>query len=216
MYRFGDLPHQTRLRQIELLGMSHRPLHNAVVGIDQGHEILALAFGTYRGCRAENVRRIEGRIHVFHWWGGKSRMGWLAARLDFYHPRLQRWRRPLPDMIRYWANGEGRAGWTRTIQDLLLPAAARSTDTGRTIFGIVLHTGIGQATDIRGDLNALSAMMDDRTLVLLGGMERGGPRRAFEHLLANKGWSGVDVNGLAQMQIPTRAPKARKLTCHAE
>jgi len=66
-------------------------------------------------------------------------------------------------------------------------------------FGLVCHTGTVTAPRIRDHLDELLPVMSDDTLVVLCGLDKSRPRKAFFQLL-DDGWDGLELHDMGLLK----------------
>lgn len=185
-----------------------RPRWHCLIGADMC-AILAICDGLEQGI--DDERRlvepaewhdwsVQDRLWVFHWQGGRKAARAIEGKLKSKEMMMIGMQ---PSPVRAMEAGQGRDGWRRGVGYALRGHAPEPT------FGMWVHCGEGRRSDIRGDLAVFAPLIDDRTLLVLRGLDRLGPAEAFEYLATHEGWEGVRLGTLGLLQRPAH-PKERQ------
>lgn len=165
------------------------PFH-ALIGSAKGVELLALIEGL-RKHGYQRPRRPRATLLFLSWRNGWRQMPVVRAAIA---KRPIKFKHFLTDMVRHVPALNGtRDAWTDVIADFRKQSAPS--------LGLVCHSGIGNAREIREDLICLLPLMGSGTLVVLWDAEREGPTTAYQQML-RKGWHGVWHGFLAELQRP--------------
>ena len=161
----------------------------AVIGSATGNDLIALAKGVRR---PHPLRKgsAAGSVICFH---GPRGVGAVRRVIAAYaRSNVAGWRRRDPaigvdKVVRFvGAADETRGPWEVEIARLQRATVLR--------FGLICHMGqcpLGEARLARRDLDLLVPMMNDRTSLVLCGLEKGAPRELLRGLLRDGGWTGV-------------------------
>ena len=137
--------------------------------------------------RKERAAYHARELLCLHWGTGLAGAQRLVRRAD----RLHASRYPLAGLIRYAEAQGDRSGWRDEVGRLVGVAA--------TPLGMVVHVGVGAAADIQGDLDVLTALLDDETaIVLCRTYQRGAGEQAARML--GGFWGGVEIGDLALLK----------------
>jgi hypothetical protein len=184
-----------------LTTMVKSPLY-VCIGVSDGWDVLALLAGT-RICHRGFTGWYANRLIVFYWGDPRKSIAeepyawcrWFDITYDKRHDPPEKRTRRHWNRRRLWfvASAETtRAPWREYIGLMVANTQAR--------FGLVFHSGIGSAADIKADLDLCAPMMDDRTTVVLSGLEKGGPATCYERMLRHDGWDGIQLGEMGILQ----------------
>jgi hypothetical protein len=189
------------LKLLQALVWSHRPAFHAVIGLDEGNEVVAVADAIREyimGWQSSAGETPVGRVRCFHYGHGILPTRKLIRRLDRMGKRQGRnWL--LRDIVSFVAAGHDYAGWRQAVEDW--------TPFGLK-FGLVVYAGGGKSEVIRSRLMQLMPMMDHRTAIVLCRMHMPHIRARF-HAMLYKGWDGVRFGDLGILRRLAR-PKVVK------
>jgi len=181
-----------------------RPRWHGLIGADMC-AILAICDGLEQGIDDERREvepaewhdwSVQNRLWVFHWQSGRKAARAIEGKLKS-REMMCIGRQPSP--VRAVDAGQGRDGWRRGLKFALTGQAPEPT------FGMLVHCGEGDMADIRGDLAVFAPLIDDRTLLVLRGLEKLGPARVLEYMTTHEGWEGVALGTLGLLKKPAHA-----------
>ncbi len=193
----ADIYERRRCEFLEVLAYTLDDPLIAVIGHGSGRELLALA----RGVRRHHPLRTGSAagsvlcFHCAHDAGGRKALREAQQVLLDHSNAHKGWRRstPVALVVRFVASEDAsRDAWDIEIARLLAGGPGR--------FGLICHMGVsaeGHIRPMQDDIERFTPMMNDRTEVVVCGMQKTNPRQLFRRLVRQQGWSGLWRTGAA-------------------
>ena len=165
----------------------------ALIGMGAADELVPLI----RQLRLAWRRVRRQLLAVFAW----SEMSWSVeqrcSRVFWRRPRSNSGR-PDPTFddlcCRSIALDGTRAKWRETVEAMVL--------ANHPVFSLVIHTGAGEAPEILADLETLTPLCDDTTVVLIMGINHKDQATATRQLMQRHGWHSVIMGEIALLSRP--------------
>lgn len=191
---------RTRLLRV-FATLAYEP-HVALIGLHMGAELSTLARAlksAWRKGRGEKV------LTVFAWTDMTDAM---KARYIRATQGVRARRRPSPrfaDMCRLTVARDGtRERWRKAVEALVLEGVPH--------FSLVVHTGGGRADEVLADVETLTPLCDDATLLAVLGVSHKQQALAIRNLMQRHGWHCVVLGDIAILARPPVAIQVEEIT----